>query len=417
MEINMSKVSYDGEKAVFPGRLQRNFCLLGLFIAWIVGYADRVAISTAVIPIGHEFNLDAAQIGYVLSAFYLSYSLVQPIGGWLADRFGSRMVLIACVLSWSVFTFLTGYAWSFISLILIRFFFGFGEGSFSPASTVTIAEYFPKNERARAKSLILSTVFLGSAVGSGFIAAAVTNMGWRYPFHILGVVGIFATLLLWVCVKPQPKKSSQVLNTLKKDQNMMSIIKRPDVLKVTLIWMGASVIFVGLQSWMPSYLFKVRGIDILHIGVASIIPYVVGFLGTNAVGWLLDKIGAGHEKACMMVGAILCAIFLMLLINTTSLPIIVILWSLSLLAFNLLFATVFVVPLKYFPNAIIGSATGVMQMGGQLAAAVTPTVMGLLITSTGSYFTAFWFPVFAVSISFIVALFWKVSPQPKAENS
>lgn len=406
----MTNASVEAVRAM-PGRIQRNICLLGLFIAWMVGYADRVAISTAIIPIGQEFSLSPVQVGYALTAFYVSYAIVQPFGGWLADRFGSRIVLFACVFSWSVFTSLTGFAWSFLSLLLIRFFFGLGEGSFSPASTVAIAENFPKSERARAKSLILSTVFLGSAVGSGFIAAGVTHMGWRWPFHILGIIGIVIACVLWVCVRPQPRKSAAELAHSRQGQGgWWTILKRPDVIKVTVIWMGASVIFVGLQSWMPSYLAKERGIDILHIGIASIIPYVVGFLGTNAVGWLLDKVGAGREKECMMAGAVLCAVFLALLINVTSLTAIVVLWSLSLLAFNLIFATVFTVPLKYFPEGIIGSVTGVMQMGGQLAGAMAPAVMGLLISSTGSYLTAFWFPVAAVVVSFLVALSWRTLP-------
>jgi MFS family permease len=86
-----------------------------------VGYADRIVMSTAIIPISKEFALDAQQAGMVLSAFYVSYALMQLMGGWLSDRYGSRIVVVMCVVAWSLFTGLTSTAWSFSSLLLIRF--------------------------------------------------------------------------------------------------------------------------------------------------------------------------------------------------------------------------------------------------------------------------------------------------------
>jgi predicted MFS family arabinose efflux permease len=78
------------------------------------------------------------------------------------------------------------------------FLFGVDEGSFSPASSVTVAEVFPKPERARAKSFLISTVFLGNAAGSGLIGLTVARLGWRGSFHILAVVGMGVALILWM---------------------------------------------------------------------------------------------------------------------------------------------------------------------------------------------------------------------------
>ena len=105
-------------------RAQKMICLSALFLAWAVGYADRIVMSTAIIPISKEFALDAQQAGMVLSAFYVSSALMQLMGGWLSDRYGSRIVVVMCVVAWSLFTGLTSMAWSFASLLLIRFLFG-----------------------------------------------------------------------------------------------------------------------------------------------------------------------------------------------------------------------------------------------------------------------------------------------------
>ncbi|MGC8001054.1 MFS transporter, partial [Salmonella enterica] len=78
--------------------------------------------------------LKPSDLGILLSSFFLGYSLLQLPGGWLADRYGSRPVIVISILLWSVFTGVTGVAWSITSLVVIRFIFGLGEGAFPAAS-------------------------------------------------------------------------------------------------------------------------------------------------------------------------------------------------------------------------------------------------------------------------------------------
>ena len=105
-----------------------------LYFGWIISYIDRTVISLAIVQIGEDLSLDASKLGIILSAFFVGYAFMQIPGGWLADRFGSRKVIVAAVVAWSIFTALSGLAWSFISLILIRFLFGIGEGGYPAAS-------------------------------------------------------------------------------------------------------------------------------------------------------------------------------------------------------------------------------------------------------------------------------------------
>jgi MFS family permease len=398
-------------------KTQKLICLSALFLAWAVGYADRIVMSTAIIPIGQEFALDAQQAGMVLSAFYVSYALMQLVGGWMSDRYGSRIVVVACVVAWSVFTGLTSVAWSFTSLLLIRFLFGMGEGCFSPASSVTVAEVFPKEERARAKSFLISTVFLGNAVGSGLVALALVYWGWRDAFQLLAGVGLLVSVLLWLALKGGMAKQQGKMDERKGGQ-LRELLRTPAALKLTAIWFCTSILYIGMISWMPSYLMKQYQIDLLHIGVASAIPYLIAFLGTNAVGWLLDKVGQGRERLFMVGGALSCAVFLALMITTLSITLLVVYWTLCLLSFNFIYATVFSVPLKRFAPHLIGSATGLMNFGGQMAGSVAPIIMGSLIVAFGgSYLAAFWFLVAAALVAFAIALTWRNPtqfPQPTA---
>jgi ACS family hexuronate transporter-like MFS transporter len=391
-------------------QLQKTICLSALFLAWAVGYVDRIVMSTAIIPISKEFALNASQAGLVFSAFYFSYAVMQLLGGWLSDRYGSRIVVVSCVVAWSVFTGLTGLAWSFASLLAIRFMFGVGEGFFSPASSVTVAETFPKEERARAKSFLVSTVFLGNAAGSAGVAVAVVYLGWRSAFHILSAMGLVVALLLWLALRGGMASQRGKIAARPKNQ-LKELLRRPDALKVTLIWFGTSNVYIGMVSWMPSYLLKVYHIDLLHIGIASTIPYLIAFLGTNVVGWLLDRHGKEREKLFMMGGALGSALFLALMISTTSIALLVVFWTLCLLSFNFVYATVFAIPLRHFPEHLIGSATGLMNFGGQIAGLLAPFVMGtLIVVFHGSYMVALSFLVASALFAFLVAITWRAQP-------
>ena len=393
-------------------RSQKIACLSGLFLAWAVGYADRILMSVAIIPISHELALDARQAGMLLSAFYVSYALMQLAGGWLSDRYGSRIVVVLCIVMWSVFTSATSLAWSFASLLVIRFLFGIGEGSFSPASSVTVAEVFPKSERARAKSFLISTVFLGNAAGAGLIGATVAYLGWRGSFHILSAAGFAVALVLWLALRGGI--TAQRERAANRPQHPWgSLLRSSMAWKLTAIWSFTSLLYVGVQSWMPSYLMKTYGIGLEQVGLATMIPNLIAFAGTNLVGLLLDKHGKGRERMFMVLGAFFSAVFLALMMTTTTIYLLLIYWTLLLLAFNFVYATVFAAPLRHFPEHLIGSATGLMNFGGQIGGSIAPVAMGALIAATGdSYLAAFCLLLASAITSAVIATTWRPAGDP-----
>lgn len=394
------------------GRGQKVFVLVTLLVSWILANADRMAMSVAIIPITQEFALDAKAAGLVLGAFYISYALMQLVAGWLADRFGSRAVLVFCVGCWSVFTSLTGMAGSFLALIVIRLLFGLGEGGFAPASTVTIAEAFPRAQRARAKSLIIGASFIGSAVGTGAIAALMHAHGWRFAYHVFGALGVVVAAVLWFAVKPSPRRQAGA-----KPKGLFGSLLRQALLRKTMaIFFFSNIVYIGLISWMPTFLIKTRDIDILHVGVASSIPYLVAFIALNGVGWLLDKVGEGRDRVFMSVGAAMVVVFLSLMMFAQSLPWLLTFWTLSLVGYTAIYGTVFAIPLKHLPDAAVGTASGIINFGGQVAAGIGPMVIGWLVSAgQGSFALAFGFLVASGIGALSIALTWRVQPvQPVA---
>ena len=133
---------------------------------------DRAAIGIALTAVAKEFQLAPNEMGIVISAFFVGYSIMQIPGGWLADKYGSKIVIITALFCWSLFTLGTGFAASLTMLLVIRFLFGLGEGPFPASSFKAIAEYFPKKERAKFTGGLVSSNYIGSAFGADDYCAA-----------------------------------------------------------------------------------------------------------------------------------------------------------------------------------------------------------------------------------------------------
>ncbi|MFT8316729.1 MAG: MFS transporter [Sporolactobacillus sp.] len=392
----------------FKNKSNRYLMISVLFLAWFIGYFDRLAINIAIIPIGKEFSLTAAESGLILSVFFISYSTMQLFGGMFADKIGAKKVLIACVLAWSVFTGLTGFAVSLASLLVIRFLFGIGEGSFSPASSVAVAENFPRSGRARAKSILLSSYQLAGIVGSFGIASLLAMYNWRMAFHILAILGIAVSILLFFFLPATDKREKR------KDEKKISfkqLIKIDLVWKVLIVWFGISIVDWGLASWMPSYLVNSRHLNLINMGLLAAVPTTCGFLSIIFSGWLLDKWMNGREKYFLIYGSLGTAFFLFLMFHAQTIPFAIIFWALCQISFCSVFVTIFAIPLKYLPGNSIGTATGTINFGGQVAGIIAPALIGFLVTMFhGSYHAAFWTLVIAALISALTGLTIKRRP-------
>src|ERR1051325_4819410 len=170
------------------------FCSLSM-----ITYVDRVCIAQVMGDIKDDLGLSVGQVPWVFSAFALAYALFEVPTGWLGDRLGARRVLIRIVLCWLAFTALTGLAWGFISMLVIRFCFGLGEAGAYPNMARGARSWFPFNERGRAQGMIWTFGRWGGAIAPLLIVALVQPFvwlglpGWRGAFVLLGFLG-----LLWV---------------------------------------------------------------------------------------------------------------------------------------------------------------------------------------------------------------------------
>ncbi len=275
------------------------------FLLAVVTYLDRVCISAAAPFISDELHLTTVQMGEVLSAFALAYSLFEIPSGWLGDVVGPRTVLTRIVLWWSAFTMLTGAALGYASLVATRFLFGAGEAGAFPNMSRSLSRWFPVQERGTANGVM----FFGSRVG-GMLSVPVALLligrwGWRASFGIVGTFGLAwaAAWFAWFRDDPADHRSvgAAELAWIRQTGSGSPGVTHDHaatpwraLLRSTNLYAICAMYFTygyGLYfyfTWLPTYLIRVLGFSSIGGGLLSGLPFFCAGAANLAGGWLTD---------------------------------------------------------------------------------------------------------------------------------
>src|SRR5947208_2078770 len=170
--------------------------VLGLTVAaYMITYMDRVVISSAVPVIQKEFGFSLATMSVIIASFRWGYALFQIPGGWLGDRIGPRRALALIVTWWSIFTSATAFAWSAVSMTIIRFLFGMGEAGAFPIATRSLSRWMLPSERGFAQGITHAGSRLGAAMTPAVVAWLIMHYGWRTAFVAFGSLGLVWSLV------------------------------------------------------------------------------------------------------------------------------------------------------------------------------------------------------------------------------
>ncbi|WP_446936001.1 MFS transporter [Lysinibacillus fusiformis] len=371
----------------------RNVILALLFLGWSLGNLDRYIMNYAVVSITGDLQLDASSTGIILSAFFLGYAIMQIPGGWLADKFGAKRILLMAVIMWSIFTGLTAIAWSLTAMIVIRFLFGIGEGGFQPSSSKIIATIFPKEERGRAMSIMLTSGGIVSLIVPLLSAYLLGTIGWRMMFIIIGAIGAIIAYLYWKYIQLPKAETVDAAETGSPavKVSFKELLKTPLMWNLIIAYFCIYAVNWGLVSWIPTYLQKNRGLDLMSIGWAQTIPAITTIIGVYGSGYIIDKLPRGMEK---VLGSISCAVIgLLLYLMFTAKTVTLFIGYQTVVSIFIAFVITLlpVIVLKKLPSSITGSAMGIANTGGQLAGFVTPMAIGFMVDAfNGSFDAAFW---------------------------
>ncbi|GAB5471995.1 MAG: MFS transporter [Maribacter sp.] len=280
--------------------------VLGTFLLALLLYIDRVCISVAKEPISETLNLNDKQMGWVLAAFSLGYALFQTPAGMLSDKLGPRKVLSVIVTVWSAFTALTGAAWNFISLLVVRFLFGAGEAGAFPGMSRAIYSWIPLNERGLVTGVNFSGSRLGAAFALPFVAWMIGDFGWRPTFMILGGIGVVWAGAWYVFFRDKPEEHQGIseeertvilANRQQQDASENgNKIRMSTLLQSKNMWLAmgqyfcSNFTFFFALTWLFPHVKSEYNLDTLEAGFYTSIPLICGAFGNWFSGAMMDRI-------------------------------------------------------------------------------------------------------------------------------
>ena len=372
-----------------------------LYVGFCISYIDRSAIGLALPSISKDFALAPTQMGVVISAFFIGYSIMQIPGGWLADHFGSKTVICIALTLWSIFTFTTGHASTLAGLLFLRFVFGLCEGPYAGSCYRAIAEYFPRELRPAFTTGILSSNYIGSAIAPIIIVPLILWFGWRGMFQALGCIGlvyVFFYAFFVKQVKPAEEEKAGAKKGSKKEY-FLKLLHFSIIWKLVVCAFCISCINKGLDAWMPTYLIAERGINLKAVGYVTPIPFMASFLSTAVCGWIMNKYFDRVEQYMIGICAVMTAVFLYLMYNAETLFWVVVFQCGVYFFKACILGSAVAIVLKIVTGNIAGSATMIVNMGGQVAGFISPVVMGYLVSVfNGSFNAVFYYLIGAASV-------------------
>lgn len=376
-----------------------------LYIGFCISYIDRSAIGLALPAVSKDFNLAPTEMGVVISAFFIGYSIMQIPGGWLSDHFGSKTVILVALTLWSIFTFTTGHASTLAGLLFLRFVFGLCEGPYAGSCYRAIAEYFPRELRPAFTTGILSSNYIGSAMAPVVIVPLILWFGWRGMFQILGIVGLVYVFFYALFVKQTKPQEETEEDKSKKNKYFLHLLKFSLIWKLILCAFCISCINKGLDAWMPTYLIAERGINLKAVGYLTPIPFIAFFLSTAICGWVMNKYFDKKENWMIVICAAMTAIFLYFMYNAETIMWVVIFQCGVYFFKACIMGTAVAIVLKIVTGSIAGCTSTLINMGGQVAGFISPIIMGYLVyTFNGSFNAVFYYLMGVATLCAISAL-------------
>lgn len=366
----------------------------------ILAYIDRVCISMAAPNMIEDLGLTKVQMGYVFSAFALAYALFEIPGGWMGDWLGPKRVLIRIVLWWSFFTAATGWAWSMASLWVTRFLFGAGEAGCFPNLTKSFTTWLPADERVRAQGIMWTFARWGGAFTPPLVIFAFDYMSWRQAFGLFGILGLTWCAAFWIWYKDNPRDHKSVnaaeLSLLAGAESTAS--GHGDVpwrilvssKTVWLLWIQYFLLafpWYFYITWLPTYLQEFRHLNPREASRMAIFPLLFGGFGSLFCGLISAHVArwtGSVKSARRLLGSL--GFF-----GAGALIILSIQIQDPLLAMAVMglasFSNDLVMPGSWgacmdVGGKYAGTLSGSMNMMGNMAGFVAPTVMGYVLRWT-----------------------------------
>jgi ACS family hexuronate transporter-like MFS transporter len=397
-----------------------------LFFAATINYVDRQVIGLLKTTLQAEFTMSETDYAAIVFSFQLAYAIGMLLAGRIMDKFGTRLGFTLAVLIWSVAAVAHAAAdwlpWLSLPSILInppsivmlggaaagfavaRFLLGVGEAGNFPASIKTVAEWFPKKERALATGIFNSGTNVGALATPLVVPWIAATWGWKWAFIITGLLG-FVWVVFWWILYRSPENHSRLT------QEELAYIRSDLAESVTPIQWGTLIphrqtwafaigkfmtdpIWWLYLFWIPDFLHRNHGLDLKSIGLPLVVIYLVADIGSIGGGWISSRLlkNGWTPNRARKTAMLICALAVVPIVfaaNVSSLWSAVALVSLAAAAHQGWSANLFTTASDMFPRRAVGSVVGIGGMAGAVGGMLIALVVGAILQATGSYVPIF----------------------------
>jgi len=435
------------------GKFRWVICTL-LFFAATVNYIDRQVIGILKPTLATEFGWSELDYSWIVFAFQTAYAIGLLFVGKLMDKIGTKLGFSLAIIVWSIAAILHAWApqigvvsspivapivaavvsafnaigslfhaapWTFalstsvIGFMVVRFLLGIGESGNFPASIKTVAEWFPKKERALATGIFNAGTNVGALGTPLLVPAIVLAWGWYEAFIFTGIIG-FIWLGFWVFTYKRPEEhknlSSDELAYIQSDPiEPASRVPWRRLFPHRQTWAFGIGKFLTdpiwwvYLFWLPDFLSKQYGLDLKSFGIPLAVIYIIadvgsvggGYMSSALIkrGWTINR----SRKTAMLICA-LAVVPIVFASITTNLWIAVVLIGIAAAAHQGWSANIFTISSDMFPKQAVGSVVGIGGMLGAVGGMIMSPLVGWILDKTGSYV-----PIFIIAASaYLVAL-------------
>lgn len=379
-----------------------------LFFATVIAYIDRGILGILHVDLGKIIGWNDITYGNISAAFKWGYGIGQLLAGWFTDRLGTRKGFAIAIVLWSIAAMTPGAATTAFTFGAAMFLLGIGEAACFPASIKTVAEWFPRKERALSTSLFNSGANVGNMLVPALVPllVAATALQWRGAFVIAGSGGfLWLVFWLWIYRKPEdhPRVSAKELAHIQSDPpENLARVPYAGLLPCRETWAYGIAKFLTdgvwwfYSFWLPGYWQTTYHLTIQGIKLPLMIAFCVSIIGGLYGGYLSGAlIERGKSTGVARKSALfLCALCV---VPIVAVPFISSLWGvvavvcLAMAAHQGWSANLFTVPSDLFPKTAVASVVGIGGAAGAVGGALLDLFVGHIVVWTHSYV-----PVFAV---------------------
>jgi ACS family hexuronate transporter-like MFS transporter len=398
-----------------------------LLVSTTINYVDRQVIGILKPTLVQEFGWSDERIyAAIVMAFQLAYAIGLALGGRFIDRVGLRIGFVSAVVVWSLAA--AGHAFAHrlggfevpalvidaklgFSVItiggaaagfaLMRFLLGLGEAANFPASIKTVAEWFPKKERAFATGIFNSGSNVGALLTPLIVPWITLQWGWEWAFIATGVSGlfwVFAWLRVYRTPETHPRLSGAELAFIQGDTpeqplakvGLRALIRHRQTWAFAVGKLLTDPVWWLYLFWIPDFLSRAYGLDLRSIGLPLVVIYLLADVGSIGGGWLSSRLLARGwsvnraRKTAMLVCAV-CVVPVVLTSQVANLWVSVFLVGLAAAAHQGWSANLFTLVSDTFPRRAVGSVVGIGGMSGALGGMLLSLIVGEVLQRTGKY--------------------------------